>query len=296
MVTAERGGESSVREFSMSSLVERTGVAAATIRYYLAEHLLPPPRRAASNRFLYDERHVEVIRLIRLLQERRNLSLETIGRLLPDLLPDLTGQPEGGLFHPEMWGQLLAVHFPASPSPSPADLLVDAGLAAFSRHGYSDVSIDDVCRTAVIAKGSFYRYFTSKEELFFAVAAATGRRVAEAIVGLGGGEQVPVDRAVEIVAQSVTQYLAIVLDLCSLAAQRRPGHGRVLRALMSDLYVAVDDLLGRNDVMVASAVDEGHVGVDEVVDLGLMRSIRLASQQRTGVAVLDELRDADKTG
>ena len=280
----------------MSSLVERTGVAAATIRYYLAEHLLPPPRRAASNRFLYDERHVEVIRLIRLLQERRNLSLETIGRLLPDLLPDLTGQPDGGLFRPEMWGQLLAVHFPTSPSPSPADRLVDAGLGAFSRHGYSDVSIDDVCRTAVIAKGSFYRYFTSKEELFFAVAGAAGRRVAASIVALRGEEQVEVEQAVDFVAQSLTPYLAIVLDLSSLASQRRPGHGRVLRALMGGLHVAVDEVLDTSNIADAKELGAGLVVADEVVDLGLVRAIRVAAKQRTGVAVLDELRDAEKTG
>src|SRR5487761_1111486 len=98
-------------------------VRVRAVRYYLASGLLPPPRRAKANRFLYDERHVEVIRLIRLLQDRRSLSLETIGKMLPDLLPDLTGDGERNVFRPEMWGQLLAVHFPTKVSPSPTERL-----------------------------------------------------------------------------------------------------------------------------------------------------------------------------
>ena len=57
----------------MSELVERTGVAAATVRYYLAAGVLPPPAKVAANRFLYDERHVELIRLIRVVRARRGI-------------------------------------------------------------------------------------------------------------------------------------------------------------------------------------------------------------------------------
>ncbi|HUY07682.1 MAG TPA: MerR family transcriptional regulator [Acidimicrobiales bacterium] len=216
----------------MSELVERTGVAAATVRYYLASGLLPPPRRAKTNRFLYDERHVEVIRLIRLLQDRRNLSLETIGRMLPELLPDLTGGSEGGIFRPEMWGQLLAVHFPATSSPSLSDRLREAGMAAFARHGYADVSVDDVCQATGIAKGSFYRHFSSKEELFFAVVTLVGEEVNRALV-----DRLPAREAdmVAVLAELLVPYLPIVLDLASLALQRRPGYSRAYGGLIGQL-------------------------------------------------------------
>lgn len=216
----------------MSELVERTGVAAATVRYYLASGLLPPPRRAKTNRFLYDERHVEVIRLIRLLQDRRNLSLETIGRMLPELLPDLTGGAEGGIFRPEMWGQLLAAHFPTTLSPSLSDRLREAGMAAFARHGYADVSVDDVCQATGVAKGSFYRHFSSKEELFFATVTLTGEVVSAELTGRGLADE---EKVVAALAEVLGPYLPIVLDLASLALQRRPGYARAYDGLINQL-------------------------------------------------------------
>jgi len=224
-----------VKEFSMSELVERTGVAAATVRYYLASGLLPPPRREKTNRFLYDERHVEVIRLIRLFQDRRNLSLETIGRMLPELLPDLTGGAGEGVFRPEMWSQLLAVHFPTTASPSLSDRLREAGMVAFARHGYADVSVDDVCQATGIAKGSFYRHFSSKEELFFAAATLVGEVISAAIVG---GDLVTEEEIVALLAEALGPYLPIVLDLASLALQRRPGYARAYDGLINQLLRA----------------------------------------------------------
>lgn len=232
-----------VKEFSMSELVERTGVAAATVRYYLASGLLPPPRRAKTNRFLYDERHVEVIRLIRLLQDRRNLSLETIGRMLPELLPDLTGGVEGAIFRPEMWGQLLAVHFPATASPSLTERLREAGMAAFSRHGYADVSVDDVCQAIGVAKGSFYRHFSSKEELFFAAVTLTGEVVGATLVARGPESE---DQVVSALAEALAPYLPIVLDLASLALQRRPGYARAFEGLVNQLLHGARTLVSRD--------------------------------------------------
>lgn len=225
-----------VKEFSMSELVERTGVAAATVRYYLASGLLPPPRRAKANRFLYDERHVEVIRLIRLLQDRRNLSLETIGRMLPELLPDLTGGGEPNVFRPEMWGQLLAVHFPATTLPSLADRLQEAGMLAFAKHGYADVSVDDVCQAVGVAKGSFYRHFASKEELFFATVRRVGMMVFDTIGAVAIDD---FESLTHVLADALGPYLVIVLDLASLAAQRRPGYTRAFNGLVEQLSHAV---------------------------------------------------------
>lgn len=229
----------------MAELVERTGVAAATVRYYLASGLLPPPRRAKANRFFYDERHVEVIRLIRLLQDRRNLSLEVIGRMLPDLLPDLTGSGEGGAFRPEMWGQLLAAHFPSTSLPSPSDRLLEAGVAAFARHGYADVSVDDVCRAAGLAKGSFYRHFSSKEELFFAGVFRVGETVLEVLSPAQEGRS-----AVELtqsIAAAFAPYVAIILDLISLASHRRPGYGRALRRLIAQISAGLSVEVSKQD-------------------------------------------------
>ncbi len=244
----------------MAELVARSATGAATVRYYLTVGLLPPPVRVAPNRFLYDERHVEVVRLIRLLRERRGLSLEAIGRVLPELLPDLVGRPAGGLFRADMWREVLEAG--KDVSSATRERLVDAGTALFSRRGYADVTVDDVCKATDIAKGSFYRYFASKDELFLAVAAAVARQVADAfprdaVPGIGPRE------SVGVLAAAMSQHLAVVLDLTSLAAQRRPGYAAALRALTSDIGDAVRSTLepevvarepGAPDEVVARAV------------------------------------------
>lgn len=47
--------------------------------------------------------------------------------------------------------------------------LLDAGLERFSRAGLLKTTIAELARDAGIGKGSFYKYFDSKEALFFAV-------------------------------------------------------------------------------------------------------------------------------
>jgi len=273
-------------QFTMSELVERTGVAAATVRYYLAAKLLPPPVKVAANRFLYDERHVELVRLVRLLRERRGLSLEAIGRLLPDLLPDLLGQPPGGVFRPEMWGQLLAVHTQAVSGPSAGERLLEAGLSAFSRNGYAEVTIDDVCRSAGIAKGSFYRHYASKEELFFAAAAVVGTRTAVAFAEHAGEVLLEAETAVALLADVLVPHVVIVLDLASLAARRRPGHGRVLRAVVLQV---------RDSVRAKLAVP-GEPSVDGVLQRAFIDAVRRAAEEPAALAGIAELQVRDSAG
>ena len=48
--------------------------------------------------------------------------------------------------------------------------LMAAGLRRFAREGVRAARIEDICRDAGIAKGSFYAFFPSKEELFMTIA------------------------------------------------------------------------------------------------------------------------------
>jgi AcrR family transcriptional regulator len=219
------------RLFSMAELLERTGVPAATIRYYLGLGLLPEPVRVSANRFLYDERHAELLRLIRLVRERRGLSIEAIGKILPELLPDLYDMPSSGVFNSAMWDELIDAASHIAGVPSVPERLVDAGIALFSIGGYADVSIDDVCRTAQIAKGSFYRHFASKEELFFATAEESARRAAADLVADAPTTPFDETEIAKRIEAAVEPYLVVFLDLASLATQRRAGYRRVLRTV-----------------------------------------------------------------
>lgn len=245
------------RNFTMSELIERTGVSPATVRFYLTGGLLPAPMKLSANRFLYDERHVEVIRLIRILRERRGLSLDAISQLLPDLLPDLVGKPEGGVFHPGMWGRVLADRTQEKLGASTGERLLERGLRAFAEHGYAEVTIDDVCRDIGIAKGSFYRYYASKEELFFAAVGLVGARVVASIAEGSMNAELDPARAADLLVASLTPFLGIIFDLSSFSVRRRPGYRSALSALVTQVHeglraslgpafpVAPDELLAR---------------------------------------------------
>jgi AcrR family transcriptional regulator len=225
------------RTFGMSELVAESGLPPSTIRYYITTGLVPPGHQVAPNRHLYDERHVEALRLVKLLKERRKLPVEAIRTILPELLE----LPEGGAFRPEMWEQLVEASSRTRSRTSPAARLLRAGVDAFTRRGYAEVRVDDVCQAANVAKGSFYRHFAAKEELFFAaareVAVMVGNRFDEATASKRGG--VSADEAHEALVDALEPNLALILDLMALAAQRRPGHGRVLREVFTSLYRTV---------------------------------------------------------
>jgi AcrR family transcriptional regulator len=217
----------------MSELVRRTGVPAATVHHYRRVGLLPPAKRAARNRFLYDERHVRALRLIRLLRERRGLALPLIRRLLPELL----ALEEAEAFRPEMWDRLVDLRA-ASGGRRPAGLrLLDVAIEAFGRHGYAGANVDEICRAARVAKGSFYRHHRSKEELFFAAAEAVTARIGEAVA-----EARPRDEAAAraVLADQLQPSLRILFDLVAWAAQRGP-RATVARATVA----AFVDGLGR---------------------------------------------------
>lgn len=47
--------------------------------------------------------------------------------------------------------------------------LLDAALAVFTEHGYSDTAVDDVARASETSKGGLYFHFPSKQALFLAL-------------------------------------------------------------------------------------------------------------------------------
>jgi len=159
--------------FTISGLAERTGVPVPTIHYYRRLGLLPDPEVVAANRFLYDDRHVEVLAMIRLLRQERRMSLASIAEVLPELLPD--GQEEA--FRPQMWDQVLAAHLEDVALSEPPARLVAAARRSFARHGYTRVNVADICDAAGVATGSFYRHFETKDAIF----AAAVRSVADVV-------------------------------------------------------------------------------------------------------------------
>lgn len=235
--------------YPISQLVKRTGIPAATIHHYRKRGLLPAPRRVAPNRFLYDERHVQALKLIRLLRERRGLRLSVIRRILPGLL----GLDEEQAFRPDMWDRAVGAHLEGGARRPPGARLLDAAIEVFARRGYADVNVDEICKAARIAKGSFYRHYRSKEELFFAAAEAAAAQIVRTFGQAVAPGPVSLPRAAEVLARLLEPRLPVFMELFTRAVQRRPGYPGVSRRLFTELANGVGEQLGAPDPLWAGA-------------------------------------------
>ena len=86
------------------------------------------------------------------------------------------------------------------------------------------MNVDDICRAARIAKGSFYRHYRSKEELFFAAVEATANDLSEDFAQAAGERLVPAVEAGEVMAPLLEPRLPIFLDLFARSLQRHSGY------------------------------------------------------------------------
>jgi DNA-binding transcriptional MerR regulator len=66
----------------LAELSDSTGVAVATLKYYLREGLLHPGRTVSRTQAEYDETHVDRVRLVRALIEVGGMSLAAVKRVL----------------------------------------------------------------------------------------------------------------------------------------------------------------------------------------------------------------------
>lgn len=235
--------------FPMKELVRRSATPAATIHHYLRRGLLPSPRRIAANRFLYDRRHLAALRVIRALRRRRNLPLPLIRRVLPELL----AVDETEAFRTETLDRVIGRTAATGPRRSPEARLLSSAMKAFAKRGYGGVNVDGLCRSAGIAKGTFYRHYRSKEELFLAAAdAARCEVVAEFAASMA--DQRAHRSPSDALAVALQSRLPIFMDLFTRAVQRRPGYPPAARRIFSALAKEVGEQLGSEQPVAAGAL------------------------------------------
>jgi AcrR family transcriptional regulator len=164
---------------TVEELSARTGVPASTIHHYRKRGLLPPPIAAGRRRFRYGDEHVRALRLIRRLREQRGLSLDQIAEILPPLLAS-----EQEAFRPAMWDRVLGAQASADPTEA---ALIDVAVAEFAARPFDQVTVGDLCAAAGVGKGTFYRYFDSKEAAFLDAAREVFTTVVAALEARWGG-------------------------------------------------------------------------------------------------------------
>ncbi|MFZ0170490.1 MAG: TetR family transcriptional regulator [Acidimicrobiales bacterium] len=245
--------------FPVSVLAERTGTLVPTIHHYRYLGLLPEATALASNRFLYDERHVEALIMIRLLRDRRSMPLEAIRGVLPDLL---LIEHEGGS-PADIWDDVIVPYLDRSSPDVVRGRLVVTAREAFALHGYAQVNVADLCREAGIAKGSFYRYFDSKEAIFLAAAHSTVEVVGQQFDELPSG--LSERQAVEKLQLMLGPMAPLLLEVASGELRHQANVAGVVAAIAAGLAAHVMPRLvtrGQAAVPVARrVVDSALVGL-----------------------------------
>lgn len=149
--------------------------------------------------------------------------------------------------------------------------LVAAARKVFERDGYLDVKLTDIAKVAGCATGSFYTYFTNKEEIFAAVLEQAQQDMMHPGMGRVGGTDDPY-AALEASNRAYLEAYrrnAKLMGLLEQVAQIDPEF-RAFRARRADAFIArnaagIADLQGRGiaaadvDPLLASRALSGMV-------------------------------------
>ncbi|WP_162942038.1 MerR family transcriptional regulator [Desertimonas flava] len=169
-------GDPAEGDYTIRDLVQLSAVPASSIHHYRRLGLIPEPSRSPSNQYRYDDRHVTALTMVRSLR-RRGCSLDEIRDVMGEFLRGRDGGCSAmeGLELTEQVGDR-----------TPETKLIDAAIAEFAVHGFHEVSIAALCERADVAKGTFYRCFDSKEDVFLAAARAIIERAIDGFDQVAG--------------------------------------------------------------------------------------------------------------
>jgi AcrR family transcriptional regulator len=91
--------------------------------------------------------------------------------------------------------------------------LFAAATKIFARQGYKNTSVDEIVKSASVAKGTFYYYFKSKDDLFLALIGTGTERLSKQMIGEADKYSDPIQK-VRAIMTSQYRFFATNEDLC----------------------------------------------------------------------------------
>lgn len=126
--------------------------------------------------------------------------------------------------------------------------ILEVAREAFSRRGYNEVTLSLITREAGIARGTFYLYFHSKEELFLEVIRDAAQRLRRELGEVLAGVDDPLERvriSVPVIFESCRReaglYLAIFQRAFSLDSERLEEYNALFEPLARDFQATIED-------------------------------------------------------
>jgi AcrR family transcriptional regulator len=105
-----------------------------------------------------------------------------------------------------------------------ADKILSAATRLFGLHRFHEVRMEDIAAEAEVGKGTLYRYFADKEELYRAMLARSSDRFVHRMEAIAAGEGTARDRLETLVAAIIEEFDAEphLLDLIQRAEVTSP--------------------------------------------------------------------------
>jgi AcrR family transcriptional regulator len=201
----------------LAAYEEETGSALsrAQVNRYLREGLLPP----ASDKGIFQEPHLERLRMIDYLRSRYGMSLKDISGLFGVIegvpVGDASGEAEVEKAEVDRRQAILG---------NASEL--------FARKGYHGTTIDEIVQATGIAKGTFYIYFDSKEALLLEVVRQLVDETMKQIdLKLSNGEDRDFITSVEMKGQEFLELYLSKSEILYMLIGETVGNPRLLNQL-----------------------------------------------------------------
>src|ERR1700730_12021813 len=91
-------------------------------------------------------------------------------------------------------------------TPLQADKILQAAGHLFGSQRFHEVRMEDIASEAEVGKGTLYRYFSDKEELYRAMLARSSDRFMRRVEAIGAGDGRPRGRLEALVAGVIDQF------------------------------------------------------------------------------------------
>lgn len=159
-------------------------------------------------------------------------------------------------------------------SPEQVDRMLDAAARLFGAHRFHEVRMEDVAAAAEVGKGTLYRYFQDKEELYLALLDRAGKQLRERVHSAADSACGPRGKLTALVAAVIDFFdeQPHVHDLIQRAEALR-GAQTPWQPARADLTHLARDLLAEADATGAFKVDDADTSA--LMLIGGLRSVIL---------------------
>jgi TetR/AcrR family transcriptional regulator, cholesterol catabolism regulator len=169
--------------------------------------------------------------------------------------------------------------------------LLDRATALFLRHGYDNVSLNDLIADAGVSKGAFYHWFPSKDALIEALAERSAREafagIEDALAGCYGDALARLNAVLQA-GFDVKMEIAGPDQLAAMVSLMRPANAHLYGRIVAVEEALFRPLLTR---LITDGVDDG---VFDTFDPEGVAGMFYALAARTNSNILDVLQAADE--